>query len=179
MVRINKMKSFIKLTISLCAFSSITLPSLSYAEAAHNHATKKSVSGVESLSPKLRSLLTEEMQALEKGMMSIIPAYAAGNWSEIAAIADKMKNSYILQKSLSNKQIKELHSTLPGSFLKLDQQFHYLSGMLSHAAEMEKSELVGFYFSELSDSCIECHTQYATHKFPTLLPNKKIDEHVH
>ena len=173
------MKSFIKFTITLCFFSSMALLSVSYGETAHDHAVEKSVSGVESLSPELRKLLTEEMQALQEGMMSIIPAYAAGNWSEISAIAHKMKNSYILQQSLNDKQIKELHSTLPESFIKLDQQFHYLSGMLSHAAEMEKSELVGFYFSELSNSCIECHTQYATHKFPALLPNKKTDGHAH
>lgn len=173
------MKSLLKSTFNLCVFSLIILPSLGYAEDVHDHAVKKPVSAVESLSPKLRKLLTEEMQALQKGMMSIIPAYAAGDWSEIKATADKMKNSYILQKNLNDKQIKELHSTLPDSFLKLDQQFHYLSGMLSHAAEMKKSELVGFYFSELSNSCIECHAQYATHKFPALLPNKKTDGHAH
>lgn len=173
------MKSFIKLTISLGIFSLLILPALSYGEAVHDHAVEKPVSGVESLSPKLRNLLTEEMRALQKGMMSIIPAYAAGDWSEIKAISDKMKNSYILQKNLSDKQIKELHSTLPDSFIKLDQQFHYLSGMLSHAAEMKKSELVGFYFSALSNSCIECHTQYATHKFPGLSPNRKTDGHTH
>ncbi len=173
------MKLFIKLTISLCLFPGIILPALSHAEGIHDQAIGKSVSGVESLSPKLRKLLTEEMQALQKGMMSIIPAYAAGDWEEIKTIADKMKNSYILQKSLNDKQIKELHSKLPDSFIKLDQQFHYLSGMLSHAAEMKKPELVGFYFSELSNSCIECHTSYATHKFPRLSPNRKTDGHTH
>ena len=173
------MKVFIKLTISLGVFSLFILPALSYAEAVHDHSVEKSVSGVESLSPKLRNLLTKEMQALQKGMMSIIPAYAAGDWGEIKNIADKMKNSYILQKNLSDEQIKELHSTLPDAFINLDQQFHYLAGMLSHAAEMKKPELVGFYFSELSTSCIECHTQHATHKFPGLLPSRKKEVHTH
>jgi len=48
----------------------------------------------------------------------------------------------------------EIHSILPGAFIELDQQIHYLSGMLGHAAEMEKAELVGFYFSKMSEICV-------------------------
>ncbi|NOZ54678.1 MAG: hypothetical protein GXP08_16340 [Gammaproteobacteria bacterium] len=160
-------------------FIAMLLPSLSYAEDQANHKIKEPVSGIKSLSPKLRGLLAKEMQALQNGMQSIIPAYVSGNWNEIAQIADKMQGSYILKQSLSDDQKKELHTSLSSSFLKLDQQFHYLSGMLKHVAKNKKTELIGFYFSKLSETCVSCHTQFATHRFPALEPKEPMTEHSH
>lgn len=174
-----KMESFMKSAVNIVLFSLALLSSLSYGEDMHNHETKKDISGIESLSPELRELLTKEMLALQNGMMSVIPAYVAGNWNEIESIAHKMKSSYILKQSLTDEQVKELHTSLPESFIKLDQQFHYLSGMLNHAAKNKKAELVGFYFSKLSESCVSCHTQYAAHRFPAFAPKKITDKHEH
>lgn len=143
------------------------------------HAENKHSSPVEALSPKLRDLLAKEMQALQQGMMEIIPAYAAGDWEAIEDISYKMEHSYILKQNLTNEQVQELHHLLPESFLRLDQEFHYLAGMLNHAAKVEKSELVGFYFSELSHSCINCHSQHATHKFPKLKKEVASTHHSH
>ena len=168
-----------KLAASILFLSLTILPSLSFGEGSHDNETKNNVSSIESLSPELRELLKNEMLALQKGMMSIIPAYVAGHWSEIENIAHKMKNSYILKQRLTDEQKKELHSTLPESFIKLDQQFHYLSGMLNHAAKNKKPELVGFYFSKLSESCVSCHSQYAVHKFPAFAPKITTDKHEH
>ena len=143
------------------------------------HDARKDVSGVQSLSPELRGLLSKEMLALQDGMKSIIPLYVAGQWDEIAHIASKMKDSYILQQNLTKAQMHELHTSLSAAFLKSDQQFHYLSGMLSHAAEMKKPELVGFYFSKLSESCVSCHSQFATHKFPAFVSQGIPKKHHH
>jgi hypothetical protein len=142
------------------------IPSLGFAE-------------VESLSPDLRALLAKEMLALQNGMQSIIPAYSSGNWSEIARIAEQMENSYILKQSLTDDQKEELHTSLPGSFIKLDQHFHYLAGMLNHVAKEEKSELVGFYFAKLNEACVSCHSQYAIHKFPAFDKRTLSNEHSH
>ncbi len=144
----------------------------------HNEAGKD-VSGVQSLSPELRGLLSKEMLALQDGMKSIIPLYVAGKWDEIAHIASKMKSSYILKQNLTKAQMHELHTSLSDAFLKSDQQFHYLSGMLSHAAEMKKPELVGFYFSKLSESCVSCHSQFAMHKFPAFASKERSKKHHH
>jgi hypothetical protein len=161
------MESYVKQVLGIF-FMALIVSSFSYAEGKLSHEAKEPTFGVESLSPKLRALLTQEMRSLQNGMQSIIPAYVSGNWSEIEQIADKMENSYLLKQSLTDAQKKELHTSLPASFLKLDQQFHYLSGMLKHAAKNKKSELVGFYFSKLSETCVSCHTQYAVHRFPAL-----------
>jgi len=84
-----------------------------------------------------------------------------------------------LKQNLTENQIKELHTVLPHGFIERDQRFHYLAGMLEHAAKSEKSELINFYFSEMNESCVSCHTAFATHRFPTLLPKDKKEEHTH
>jgi len=156
----------------------ILLPTMSFGADKLKHEEHENTPGVEMLSHDLRSLLTTEMQALQSGMMSIIPAYISGNWGEIETTAEKMKSSYILKKSLTESQVKELHSVLPHEFIKQDQRFHYLAGMLEHAAKNKKPELINFYFSEMNESCVSCHAVFATHKFPALIPTKN-GEHTH
>lgn len=155
------------------------IPVLGFAQDREHNESKSPGMGVESLSPALRDLLAREMLALETGMQAIIPAFSSGNWSEIAGIAEQMENSYILKQALTDEQKKELHSLLPVSFIDLDKQFHYLAGMLKHVAKKQKSELVGFYFSKLNESCVGCHAQYATHRFPAFEKKTGTGEHSH
>jgi len=136
-------------------------------------------SGVESLSPELRSLLGKEMQSLQKGMQAILPAYVSGNTHEIVRIAQNIKNSYVMKQSITKEQKHELMEKLPKSFLKLDQKFHQYAGMLAHVAEENHTELIGFYYSKLSETCLSCHSEYATHKFPALKPSKMENGHHH
>jgi len=160
-------------------FLLVILPAVSAAGPGSKNNQSGVSHGVEGLSPELRKLLQKEMQALQNGMMEIIPAYISGDWSKIDNIALKMKNSFILRQALTDKQKHELHSVLPETFIKLDQQFHYLSGMLSHVAKNKKQELVGFYFSKLGESCVGCHEQFATHKFPALSKKPSEEKHEH
>lgn len=154
------------------------LPTVIYGAEKPQSEEHADASAVELLSDDLRALLAQEMQQLQSGMMSIIPAYVAGNWSEIETTAGKIKNSYILDQSLTESQIEELNSILPPEFIEKDQRFHYLAGMLEHAAQSKKPELINFYFSEMNESCVGCHTAFATHKFPALTPGAK-SEHTH
>ena len=166
--------------LALLGSLAILIPALCYGEIHEQHSmgsVAKSVSGVAALSPPLRTLFSQEMLQLQLGMTDIIPLYISGRWPEIAAIASKMEASYVLKQNLSAEQMHELHSKLPDAFIELDQQFHYLAGMLAHAAKMEKVELVGFYFSEMGKTCVSCHTQFASHKFPALTPGKKTHSH--
>jgi len=161
------------------ALLALLIPTMSYGEDKHHYQGDDHAVGVEALSSDLRDLLNQEMQALQTGMQSIIPAYISGNWDEIATTAGKMQNSYILKQSLTESQIKELHSLLPPAFIEKDQRFHYLAGMLQHVATNKNPELINFYFSKMNESCISCHTQFATHKFPALLSKDEKAEHLH
>jgi hypothetical protein len=122
--------------------------------------------GVESLSAPLREALTAEMIALQNGLAAVVPALVAGHWDEVARIGRQMRDSYILRQALSQAQLSELQQALPPSFLELDERFHYLAGMLSHAAEAKKPELVGFYLGSLAETCVNCHARHARAKFP-------------
>ncbi len=155
------------------------MPTMSCAENKHHLEEKENVAVVKTLSPELRDLLSQEMKSLQTGMMSIIPAYVSGNWGEIQSIAGKMKNSYILKQSLTENQKKELHSSLPHDFIKKDQRFHYLAGMLEHVAQNKKPELINFYFSEMNEACLDCHISFAKHKFPALTVKEQKDGHGH
>ncbi|MEE9343063.1 MAG: hypothetical protein V3V12_05495 [Gammaproteobacteria bacterium] len=157
----------------------VFIPSLSYGEDKHAQNKNTHAVGVEALSDPLRNLLSLEMKALQDGMMSIIPSYISGNWEDIAVTAEKMKNGFLLKQRLTESQRKELHTALPAAFIEKDQRFHYLAGMLSHAAKKEKPELINFYFSEMNESCVNCHSQFATHKFPALAPDSTAKKHSH
>ena len=161
------------------ALLAILLPTISYGEEKRHHQGDEHAVGVKALSSDLRDLLAREMQALQSGMTSIIPAYVSGNWEEIEMTARKMKDSYILKQSLTESQIKELHSLLPPAFIEKDQEFHYLAGMLEHVAKNKNRELINFYFSKMNESCASCHTQFATHRFPALSSNNEEAEHSH
>jgi len=172
-------KSAIRIVGFVLSVFGLSMSSPGFGEDKPGHEIKEERSGVEALSSELREVLKKEMLALEKGMMSVIPAYVSGDWSEIESIAHKMKESYILKQSLTGKQVNELHMLLPDSFIQLDHQFHYLSGMLEQAAKNGKAELVGFYFSKLSETCVSCHSQYAKHKFPAFSLEKETSKHTH
>jgi hypothetical protein len=51
--------------------------------------------------------------------------------------------------------------------------------MLEHAAKIEKPELINFYISEMNESCMGCHSMFATHKFPALSSKGQKGDHEH
>ena len=155
----------------------LLMPALCFGQVHEGHSVAETDAGTADLSPGLRKLFAEEMRQLQTGMTQILPLYVSGEWAEIAVIAGRMEDSYVLKQNLSADQMDELHAKLPGEFIELDQQFHYLAGMLEHAAKVEKSELVGFYFSEMSDACLNCHTQFARQRFPALSTDSKPHRH--
>jgi hypothetical protein len=134
---------------------------------------------VAALSQPLRDALSMEMQAVQAGMVGIIPALAAGNWEEIAAIGTRIRDSYIMRQSLTPAQLQELHETLPPDFQALDARFHEDAGMLIHVAEAKKPELVGYYVGRMMEACVACHSRHATDKFPALAGQAGADAHAH
>ena len=143
----------------LLAITVLTHTTIAFAESENED-------GVESLSPELRGLLSKEMVAVQDGMVSMMSAYASGNTKDIASIAEKIEESYILKQAMTRQQMDELHQKLPKSFVELDHQFHHDAGLLAKAARKNDHELIGFYFSKLVNSCSSCHSQHARHRFP-------------
>ncbi len=136
-----------------------------------------SETGVKSLSPELQKLLRSEMRAIDQGMKDILSAQISGDLEEVSHIAHDIKNSFVIKQKLTTQQKHELHKKLPKSFLMLDKKFHNYAGMLSHVAVEQHAELVGFYFTKMTDLCVDCHSQFAKHRFPKFTVQKEPSHH--
>jgi len=121
--------------------------------------------GLKSLSPELRSHLSQEMLAIQDGMKDIFSNIISGNYEEVSSIATKIKNSYILKKELTPSQVKELQTKLPKDFLIQDKAFHDKAGELAAAAEFEEVKNMTLFVSQLTNSCVKCHSAFAQSRF--------------
>ena len=43
-------------------------------------------------------LLQQEIQAIQKGMMSLVPAISSGDWAKVAEIGKNIESSYLLKQ---------------------------------------------------------------------------------
>ena len=131
------------------------------------------------LSAGLHRLLNEEMAAIESGMQDLIPAISAGELETVASIAQSISDSFIMKQKLTAAQKEELHQALPPLFIEMDQDFHASAAMMAHAAGMKNSDVVNFYFSKLTNACVDCHKRYATKRFPGLARENGGEAHEH
>ncbi len=118
--------------------------------------------------PRLRGLLQQEMQALQEALLTMSRALPQGDWNTLASTAGKVHDSFIFQQQLTAEDRKTLHQALPENFVRLDKGFHLRAKRLQQAAKNHDAELSLFYFSRMTESCVTCHSRYATHRFPAL-----------
>lgn len=130
------------------------------------------------MSPALLELLRAEMRELITASQAISVALPTGDWAQIEATSEQMRESYILKKKLTEAQKKELGS-LPEPFKQLDEQFHLKAEKLAHAASAHDAELTAFYFARLLEGCAECHAAYAQQRFPGLAVQSEDSRHHH
>lgn len=117
------------------------------------------------LSPEVRGLLIQEMQAVKKGMDDILFGIVSNDYANIATVATTIHNSFILKRELTKEQRKELQTKLPKEFFIQDQAFHKRAQDLANAAEFgDKKESLKIYTS-LINQCVQCHETFATHRF--------------
>lgn len=118
------------------------------------------------LTPKLQKLFAEEMIAVQAASQQILVSLVAGDHPLVAKQAQAIHDSFILDKSLTAQDRKDLETALPREFLELDAAFHQLAAKLADAARHKDRDLQTYYFSRMVESCQTCHSQYATDKFP-------------
>ncbi len=131
------------------------------------------------LPPHLRELLKEEMRAVSDGIKSIAPAVGVGGYEAIESEAKKVESSYILNKRLSEEDVRHLDHSLPEGFKTLDFQFHNRAGALATAARERDSDLVLHHYNKLLEACVACHSQYAAARFPELTSKQPSGHHAH
>ncbi len=120
------------------------------------------------LTARLKELLTTEMQQVAQATSELALTIASGDHAKTEQLGAAIRDSFILKKSLTAQDKKDLMSAVPPDFVALDRRFHGMAGKLAHAAEMKDSELQGFYFSKMLEACVACHGRFATDRFPGL-----------
>jgi hypothetical protein len=118
------------------------------------------------LTPKLRDLIRQEMAQMLDSANAITTAIVTGDHKTVADEATKIVNGFILKRSLTEKDQKDLKKAVPPEFLKLDAAFHRDAGKLVEAANNKYLELEIFYFSQMLEDCTACHSTYASDRFP-------------
>jgi hypothetical protein len=117
------------------------------------------------LTPKLKQLLKTEMTEITKSTSEITKAITTADHATVEKEAINIAKGFILKRSLTDQDKKDLKRAAPASFLKLDAIFHQTAAKLAQAAKRKDSELEGFYLSKMLGYCFSCHSTYATNKF--------------
>jgi hypothetical protein len=108
------------------------------------------------------------MQQVAQATAELALAIAAGNHASANQLAIAVRDSFILKKSLTEQDKKDLMRAVPPQFVALDRRFHDLAGKLASAAERKETELQGFYYSKMLEACVSCHARFASDRFPGL-----------
>jgi hypothetical protein len=120
------------------------------------------------LTVRLKELLTKEMQQVAQATSDLALAISAGDHASVMQLSIAVRDSFILKKSLTAQDEKDLMSAVPPEFVALDRRFHGTAGKLARAGEMKDSELQGFYYSKMLEACVACHARFAVDRFPGL-----------
>ncbi|KAF0166226.1 MAG: hypothetical protein FD157_845 [Rhodocyclaceae bacterium] len=118
------------------------------------------------LTPRLKQMLSEEMLSVKQAVKMILDGLIVGDHPLVATQAQQIHDSFILARGLTEQDKKDLMKAATPEFLKLDGEFHLTAKKLADSALRKDYELQRFYYSRLVDSCQNCHSQYATDKFP-------------
>lgn len=118
------------------------------------------------LTPRLKQMLSEEMLSVKQSAKMILDGLIVGDHSMVATQAQQIHDSFILARSLTEQDKKDLMKAAPPEFLQRDGEFHQTAGKLADAAMHKDYELQRFYYARLVESCQSCHSQHATDRFP-------------
>lgn len=122
----------------------------------------------EKLPFKVRTLLIEEMHEIEKASQEIHAAIVRGQHEIVAQKAQAIHDSFIMEQQMTEEDEKALLAVVPEDFLVRDQELHQLSASLAEAARKQDTATQLQKFSEMTKGCVECHSVYASARFPGL-----------
>lgn len=125
---------------------------------------------ITTVSNDTRQLLLAEMRFIEQNMKDILFLIVSGQFEKIEKKALGIQESFVFKKSITKEQIKEIQKKLPKKFFLIDYEFHQTAGQMAQAAgEMEDAGLVAEEYYNMLKTCVQCHSTFATHRFPNLI----------
>ena len=119
------------------------------------------------LTPRLRELLQQEMQAVLSASHEILDALVTADHAVVADRAQRIRESFIMEQSLTEQDKADLTAAVPPDFIELDEAFHSLAASLAEAGRAGDEALEARYFAEMVESCVACHSRFATDVFPS------------
>lgn len=120
------------------------------------------------LPPKIRGLLIQEMQGILEASQQIQAALVQGHHETVARKAQAIHDSFIMDQQMTAEDKQTLRDTVPKAFLQRDEALHELSASLAEAARSQDTKRELQQFSEMTQACVDCHSKYATGRFPGL-----------
>jgi cytochrome c556 len=114
----------------------------------------------------LRGLLQQEMIAIRHASYQILDALVMGQDEIVAARAQDIHDSFIMEQNLTEADRQTLKRTLPSGFVALDQSFHALAAALAAAGRRGDRPEQQAQFARLVETCAACHGRFATDRFP-------------
>lgn len=120
------------------------------------------------LPDRVRGLLLQEMNAIERASEEILNALVRGRDAVVAEKAEAIHDSFILKQKMTESDRKALMKAVPREFVQRDRAFHELTGELAAAGREGDGARQRQLFSEMIEACTACHARYAHDRFPGL-----------
>jgi hypothetical protein len=120
------------------------------------------------LTPKLKDTLREEMRQVLGATQDILAALVVGDHATVAAQAQKIHDSFILEQALTGQDLKDLEAAVPPAFLELDATFHRTAADLATAAQAQDAGREAALLGRMIEACADCHGRFAADRFPGL-----------
>lgn len=117
------------------------------------------------LTPRLRSLLSNEMVSVRSAVHGMLDAMVSGDDPTVAKLAQKVYDSFIMEKSMTPQDRKDLEAALPKDFVAIDESFHATAGKLAAAAKAHDRAREQILFDRMIAACASCHSRFASDVF--------------
>ncbi len=77
-----------------------------------------------------------------------------------------------MKQEFNSEEIKKIMKILPKGFIKLDQKFHMTANEVANAVDTNDFKTAISLYSEMTQSCLSCHSAYANDRFKNLKTKK-------
>lgn len=92
-------------------------------------------------------------------------ALATGAHANFGERAREIRDSFIPERSLTEKDRQDLMNAVPPAFVELDQAFHETSAALVAAARARDVDQELGIFARMTEACVACHSRLASDRF--------------
>ena len=120
------------------------------------------------MTPRLKELITEEMQLINGASAEVLQAIVAGDHATVAELGQKIHGSFIIKQALTDQDKADLKAAVPPEFIALDAEFHGAAAKLAEAADAQDVTQELALFAQMTETCVACHGTYSSDRFPAL-----------